>query len=142
MNIKPLHPNFRMPTRATELSGGFDVYMPEHGRLFPHADFGVMVGLGFSAAIPEGHVALLLPRSGTGSKQGLELNNTCGVLDADYRGEWKASLRIKNNAPFKWDAGERILQFVIVPVAQVTLNQVDDLDETVRGAGGFGHTGS
>jgi len=101
-----------------------------------------MVGLGFAAAVPEGHVALLLPRSGAGAKKGVSLNNTVGVIDPDYRGEWKACLRVKNKAPLKWEAGEKLLQAVIVPVARVELNQVEDLDETVRGDGGFGSTGS
>lgn len=141
MNIQPLHSNFKMPTRATELAGGFDLYMPEAGTLLPHQDTGLLIPLGFAAAIPEGSVALLLPRSGTGAKFGVSLNNTVGVIDADYRGEWKASLRLKNSAPFSWEAGERLLQFVIVPVFTPNLVLVDSLDDTERGASGFGGSG-
>ena len=113
--------------------------MPEAGTA---SGFSQFFGLGFAAAVPEGHVGLLLPRSGTGAKYGLELNNTCGVIDADYRGEWKAALRTKNGLPFEWQAGDRILQFMIVPIANVTLQQVETLDETRRGSGGFGSTGT
>ena len=141
MNIQSLHPNFKMPTRATELAGGFDLYMPEPGTLLPYQDSGLLIPLGFAAAIPEGCVALLLPRSGAGAKFGVSLNNTVGVIDADYRGEWKASLRLKNSAPFTWEAGERLLQFIIVPVLTPDLVLVDSLDGTERGASGFGSSG-
>lgn len=100
-----------------------------------------MFGLGFAAAVPDGYVGVLLPRSSTGAKHGLELNNTCGVIDSDYRGEWKAAIRTKSGIPFAWQAGDRILQFMIVPLAQVSLELVDSLDETNRGTGGFGSTG-
>ncbi len=100
-----------------------------------------LVGLGFAAAVPDGHVALLLPRSSAGAKHGVELNNTCGVIDADYRGEWKAAIKTKSGIPFSWNMGDRVLQFLVVPIANVTLNQVNSLDETARGEGGFGSTG-
>lgn len=100
-----------------------------------------MVGLGFAAAIPPNHIGLLLPRSSTGAKHGVELNNTCGVIDSDYRGEWRAAIKTKSGKPFTWEAGERILQFMIVPIADVTLELVTTLDQTARGNGGFGSTG-
>ena len=91
--------------------------------------------------VPAGNVALLMPRSSAGAKFGLELNNTVGVIDADYRGEWKAALRTKDGKPFSWVAGERLLQFLIIPVTQVTLERVDELSDTSRGTGGFGSSG-
>ena len=138
MLIKPLHNSFIMPTKGTEQAGAIDLYMPEDGTATGEA---VMVKLGFAAAIPTGYVGLLLPRSGTGSKHGLELNNTCGVIDADYRGEWVASIRTKSGIPFSWKAGERVLQCVVVACLDVKLQLVEDLDETKRGEGGFGSTG-
>lgn len=138
MRIQALHTAFIMPTKGTDQSGAFDIYMPEPGQvgMFPS-----IFGLGFAAEVPQGHVALLLPRSSAGAKFGLELNNTCGVIDADYRGEWKASLKTKLDSLLKWEAGDRILQFLIVPVAQVTLEQVESVSKTDRGTGGFGSTG-
>ena len=127
-----------MPTKASEKAGAFDIYMPEPGTAIGASH---MFGLGFAAAVPDGHVGVLLPRSSTGAKHGLELNNTCGVIDSDYRGEWKAAIRTKSGIPFTWQAGERILQFMIVPLAQVSLELVESLDETNRGTGGFGSTG-
>ncbi|MCM2973733.1 dUTP diphosphatase [Larsenimonas suaedae] len=138
MKMKKRHPNFILPTRGSEAAGGLDLYMPEAGEC---DDRTTKVGLGFSAAVPKGNVALLLPRSGTGAKFGLELNNTCGVIDADYRGEWIANLRTKNGERFSWDAGERVLQMVVVPAVYVTPELVDELDDTERGEGGFGDSG-
>lgn len=139
MRIKPLHQNFVQPIKSTDKAGAFDIYMPEAG-VVNHQQT-KMVGLGFAAEVPENHVALLVPRSGVGSKYGVELNNTIGVIDADYRGEWKAALKTKSGT-FRWDVEERVLQFLIVPVANVTLEVVDELDDTDRGSGGFGHTGN
>ena len=137
MQIKALHQNFIMPTSGSELAGAFDVYMPEDGKAYGNP---VKVGLGFAATIPPGYVALLVPRSGVGAKHGVELNNTCGVIDADYRGEWKAVLRTKDGRAYEWKAGDRVLQFMVVPVWKGNLELVEELSETDRGAGGFGST--
>jgi dUTP pyrophosphatase len=138
MKITALHENFVMPTKGTEQAGAFDIYMPEDGEIYGNSE---MFGLGFAAAVPPGHVALLLPRSSTGAKYGLELNNSCGVIDSDYRGEWKAALRTKNGSLFAWNKGDRLLQFIVIPVANVLLEKVSTLDETKRGTEGFGSTG-
>lgn len=143
MKFKPLHPNFKLPTKGTEGAGAYDIYMPEPGTLdmreFPD---GNLVPLGFAAEVPSGHVALLLPRSGVGAVYNLALNNTCGVIDSDYRGEWLAALRVNSEGGvLRWKAGERLLQFLLVPVAQVDFELTDELSESGRGIGGFGSTG-
>ena len=138
MDIQSLHPAFIMPTKASDKAGAFDIFMPEAGVITGTSQ---LIPLGFAAAIPDGHVGLLLPRSSAGAKHGVELNNTCGVIDSDYRGEWKAALRTKTGIAYHWGAGDRLLQFMVVPIANVTLNQVENLDETKRGTGGFGSTG-
>ena len=137
MQIKALCPNFQMPVKSTLKAGAFDIFMPEGGTAGNQSN---KFPLGFAGAVPEGHVALLLPRSGTGANFGLELNNTCGVIDSDYRNEWMAALRTKNGKDFTWEKGDRVIQFLIVPVAQVELMLVDTLDTTER-TGGFGSTG-
>jgi len=142
MQILDLHPNFQLPTRGSEHAAGYDIYMVEDG----HVEHGkpVTVKLGFATAIPPGFYARLLPRSSAGCKHGLELNNTEGVIDADYRGEWLASLNIKAGfKPLHWKAGDRLLQFVLAPVCVVRpeLEQVSTLSETQRGIGGLGSTG-
>ena len=139
MRVQSLHKAFIMPTKGTSMAGAFDIYMPEPGRvceLFP-----TTVALGFSAQVSPGHVALLLPRSGVGCRFGLELMNTCGVIDADYQGEWKAVLKTKGSQPYAWAAKERILQFLVVPVANVTLELGDPFQVTERSHDGFGSTG-
>jgi dUTP pyrophosphatase len=138
--VKPLHPAFQPPKQATDGSGGFDLYMPEAGEI--PAGGQVQVGLGFASAIPSGHVALLMPRSGVGTKQTLELANTLGLIDTDYRGQWLATMRTKNGEPFSWEAGTRLLQLAIVPIPKMHLEVVEELDETVRGEGGHGSTGT
>ncbi len=139
MRIKPMHHNFIMPIKSTKGAGAFDIHMTVSGNII--GQFPNMVGLGFAAEVPTGHVALIFPRSGAGAKHGVELNNTCGVIDSDYRGEWKAALRTKSGNMFAWEAGERVLQFLIVPVADVELECSDELDDTDRGSGGFGSSG-
>ena len=138
MRIKPIHPNFIMPTKGTKGAGAFDIYMPVSGDLYGSL---CKIGLGFAAEVPENHVALILPRSGVGSKHGLELNNSCGVIDSDFRGEWIATLRTKSGDSFSWKQGERLLQFLIVPVTNVQLELADELDDTERGSGGLGSSG-
>ena len=140
MLIKKLHNALIMPTKGTTGSGAFDIYMPECGSVVGYSP--TMVSLGFAAAVPPGNVALIFPRSSTGAKYGLELNNTCGIIDSDYRGEWKACLRTKDTGYFPWNAGDRLLQFLVMPVTNVTLQITDELDSTVRGTGGFGSTNS
>lgn len=139
MKIQALRPNFQLPTRGTPHSAGFDIYMPEAGSV-KHGEK-LRVTLGFATEIPEDSVAFLLPRSGAGSK-GLELVNTCGVIDADYRGEWIANLTMGLPGEFRWEAGERILQLVVTARYRGGLELVESVQETERGAGGFGSTGS
>lgn len=138
MRIQSLHTAFIMPTKGSDQAGAFDIYMPVGGYV---AGESAIVGLGFAAEVPKGYVALILPRSSTGAKFGLELNNTCGVIDSDYRGEWKAALRTKGNFRFEWFAGDRLLQFLVIPVIDVELVLVDSVSQTDRGNGGFGSTG-
>lgn len=139
MNFKKLHTNFTLPVRGSNAAGGLDVFMPYEGQITNEPAF---FPLGFAAAVPKGYVGLILPRSSMGAKYGLELNNTVGVIDSDYRGEWMASMRTKpGHDPINFAEGDRLVQIVVVPVADLTPVLVDDLDETARGAGGFGSTG-
>lgn len=129
-----------MPVRSTEMAGGLDLFMPYSGVAYENQE--TKVALGFAATVPYGHVGLILPRSGVGFKYGLELNNTCGVIDHDYTGEWFAMLRMKRLEEMKWQAGDRLLQVIVVPVAMVTPRLVLNLNPTGRGEGGLGSTGA
>jgi len=102
----------------------------------------VLVGCGFAMALPDGFEGQVRPRSGLASKSGVTVVNAPGTIDADYRGEVKVALINLGSVPFVIERGARIAQLVIAPVTRVTWEQVDALDGTARGAGGFGHTGS
>ena len=97
---------------------------------------------GIAIALPDpGFVALVFARSGLGVKHGISLSNGVGVIDSDYRGEISVGLTNLSQVPYTIQPGDRIAQLAVVPVMQARLNWVDQLDETDRGAGGFGSTG-
>ena len=101
------------------------------------------IGAGFAMACTEpGWAALLLPRSGLGHKHGIVLGNLVGLIDSDYQGELMVSCWNRGNAPFTIAVGERIAQLVLVPVVQAHFDIVEHFDESQRGTGGFGHSGS
>ena len=101
-----------------------------------------MVPTGLYIALPEGTEAQVRPRSGLAAKHGVTVLNTPGTIDADYRGEIKVILVNLSNEPFTINPGERIAQMVVARYEKVEWNVVDTLDETERGAGGFGSTGT
>jgi dUTP pyrophosphatase len=100
-----------------------------------------MVPCGFSMALPNGYEAQIRPRSGLASRHGITLINTPGTIDSDYRGEVFVPVVNLGRSPFTIERGMRIAQMLIQPVPVVRLVEVDDLDATSRGTGGFGHTG-
>jgi len=100
-----------------------------------------MVPTGLSVAIPEGYEIQMRPRSGLAAKHGLTCLNTPGTIDSDYRGELKVILINHGSEAFTIKRGERIGQMVLAPVTRIVWQEVDDLSETARGAGGFGSTG-
>ena len=101
-----------------------------------------MVPTGLYIALPEGTEAQIRPRSGLAAKHGVTVLNTPGTIDADYRGEIKVILVNLSNEPFTINPGERIAQMVVARYEKVEWNEVESLDETERGAGGFGSTGT
>lgn len=126
-----------IPTRATEGSGGYDLYLSGDTAIAPNRS--IIVGTGVKMKIPAGHIGLITPRSSTESK-GFCLANTVGVIDEDYRGE--IMLKIKNITAhkalvYKYD---KLFQISIIPILQQPLNLVEELDSTDRGEGGFGST--
>lgn len=139
MKVLGIHPTFQLPTKATEGSAAYDIYMPEAGSVIDHTP--TKIALGFAAEVPQGFAALIFPRSGVGTKHGLELNNTCGIIDADYRGEWMATLKVKHFPGFKWAAGDRLLQYLLVPVLDSPPELVHTLTSTLRDTGGLGSSG-
>ncbi len=102
-----------------------------------------LIGTGIAIHIAEpGFAAILLPRSGLGHKHGIVLGNLVGLIDSDYQGELKVSCWNRGDTEFTVTPGERICQMLIVPIVQATYEIVDEFNESTRGNGGFGHTGT
>lgn len=130
-----------LPAYSTESSAGMDVRanLEEPITLMPMQR--VLVPTGLKIALPQGYECQLRPRSGLALRHGITLVNTPGTVDADYRGEIGVILINLSNEPFVINDGERICQMVISPYTRGNWVTVENLDETERGAGGFGHTG-
>jgi len=128
-----------LPAYATAGAAGMDVVAAEELDLMPgqrHA-----VATGFAMAIPDGYEVQVRPRSGLALKHGITVPNTPGTIDSDYRGELKVIMINHGDVPFPIRRGDRIAQLVAAPVQRADFAEVDDLDATARGAGGFGSTG-
>ena len=128
-----------LPAYATDGAAGMDVVAAEDLDVAPGARHAVATG--FAIAIPPGHEVQVRPRSGLALKHGITCLNTPGTIDEDYRGEVKVILANLGSDPFPIRRGDRIAQLVPAPVLRATLDEVDTLDETARGSGGFGSTG-
>jgi dUTP pyrophosphatase len=130
-----------LPAYATSLSAGMDLRANLDEPLLLKPLERALVPTGLYIALPPGFEAQIRPRSGLAIKKGITVLNTPGTIDADYRGEIGVILINLSAEPFLIEDGERICQMVVAAHAQATWEQVDTLDETDRGAGGFGHTG-
>jgi dUTP pyrophosphatase len=128
-----------LPAYATDGAAGMDVVAAESLVLAPGSR--AAVATGFAIAIPEGYEVQVRPRSGLALKYGITCINTPGTIDSDYRGEIKVILANLGSEPFAVTRGERIAQLVPAPVQRAVIAQVDALDDTARGSGGFGSTG-
>lgn len=131
-----------LPTRMTAHAAGFDLAaaVPQSLTLEPGEIR--LIPCGFFMAIPHGYEAQVRPRSGLASRHGITLINSPGTIDSDYRGEVHVPLINHGRQPFTIERGMRIAQMLILPVPPVGIEEVEDLDQTDRGAGGFGHTGT
>ena len=128
-----------LPSYASEGAAGLDVVAAEAMTLAPGARHAVATG--FAIAIPPGYEVQVRPRSGLALKHGITCLNTPGTIDSDYRGEVKVILANLGAEPFEIARGERIAQLVPAPVLRASFLECDTLDDTERGAGGFGSTG-
>jgi len=130
-----------LPTYATEQSAGMDLRADVSESVVLHPMERMLVPTGLHIALPPGFEAQVRPRSGLALKHGITVLNTPGTIDADYRGEIKVLLINFSNQDFVINAGERIAQMVVARHEQVEWVDVEQLDETARGEGGYGHTG-
>ena len=128
-----------LPAYATEGAAGMDVVSAEDVTLAPGARHAVATGL--ALAIPPGYEIQVRPRSGLALKHGISVPNTPGTIDSDYRGELKVILINHGAEAFAILRGDRVAQLVLAPVTRAAWEEVADLDQTARGAGGFGSTG-
>ena len=128
-----------LPAYASEGAAGMDIVSAEDVVIAPGARHAVATGL--AVAIPHGFEIQVRPRSGMALKHGISVPNTPGTIDSDYRGEMKVILINLGDAPFEIRRGDRVAQLVLAPVVQGSWIEVEALDETARGAGGFGSTG-
>ena len=144
LRIRKLDPRAILPQYQSELAAGLDLtaLLPEGteavtiepGRIY-------LAKTGLAVAIPPGYEAQVRPRSGLASKSAITLPNAPGTIDADYRGEVMVPLINLGREPYRLVHGTRIAQMVIAPVARAAIEEVQSLDDTARGAGGFGSTG-
>jgi dUTP pyrophosphatase len=138
--VKRLNDAARVPTRAHDGDAGMDLYAAEPARLEPGER--ASVGTGIAVAIPEGHAGLVLPRSGLAARHGISVVNAPGLVDSGYRGEVRVLLlNTDRDTAFEVQVGDRIAQLLVTPYSSEEPIEVSDLEETVRGAGGFGSSG-
>ena len=135
----PGNEDLPLPAYATAGAAGMDVVSAEDVDLAPGARHAVATGL--AMAIPEGFEIQVRPRSGLALKHGISVPNAPGTIDSDYRGELKVILVNLGIEPFEIRRGDRVAQLVLAPVTRASWLEVESLDETARGEGGFGSTG-
>ena len=140
MKIKLLNSNATIPSRQTDGSAGFDLYSSQTASVSSGCTFKIRTGIALQ--IPEGYVGLIFARSGLATKKGLRPANCVGVIDSDYRGEIIVALHNDSSDYADIKIGDRIAQLVVVPYVSPIIIQSDELDDTDRGSGGFGSTGT
>ena len=144
IDVKILDPRMRdqLPTYATRGSAGLDLRacLDEALTIEPGATHLVPTGLAIHVADP-GYAAVILPRSGLGHKHGIVLGNLVGLIDSDYQGPLMVSAWNRSQVAYTLEPMERLAQLVVLPIAQVQFNVVDEFEQSNRGTGGFGSTG-
>lgn len=153
VKVKKLTNTAILPTKATDGAAGYDLYADADEHMYCHygkyllrENETVRFPTGIAMAIPKGYVGLIYPRSGKAINNGLRLANCVGVIDSDYRGEIKVALHLDSMDRYPYNKfeiapGDRIGQIIFKKYEEADFQVVDELDETERGAGGFGSTG-
>lgn len=141
LRIKRLRDEVELPEYQSEHAAGLDLHAAVERAVEIAPGAIAMIPCGFAMAIPRGYEAQVRPRSGLASRHGITLPNAPGTIDADYRGEVKVPLINLGREAFTVERNMRIAQMIIAPIAHCRVEEVAELDATVRGAGGFGSTG-
>ena len=139
--VRRLRDDAVLPRYMTPHAAGLDLHAAMEGELVLQPGERALIGTGIAIALPDGCEAQVRPRSGLALRHGITLLNSPGTIDPDYRGEVGVILVNLGSEPFTFRNGERIAQLVIAPFIRGTLVEVEELEETARGEGGFGHTG-
>lgn len=141
IRVKKMSSTAKLPTRGSAAAAGYDLYadIQEDVEIAPHTT--AMISTGLSMEIPEGYFGAVFARSGLAAKEGLRPANCVGVCDSDYRGPYMVAMHNDTDVPRTVTPAERIAQLVVMPYLPVLFEEADELDETVRGEGGFGSTG-
>jgi dUTP pyrophosphatase len=141
VQVRRLRPDAIVPRYMSARAAGLDLCAAIDQPITLPPGGAAAIGTGLAMAIPDGYEGQVRPRSGLAMKSQVTVTNAPGTIDADYRGECRVLLINHGREPFTVSSGDRIAQLVIAPVVQAELVEVDALDETERGAGGFGSTG-
>ena len=141
VQIKKLNENATVPTNGSEKAAGFDLYACLEDFVEISEGETVKIGVGIAMAIPDGYFGAIYARSGLATKSGLRPANCVGIVDSDYRGEIIVALHNDSGSRKTVYHGDRIAQLVVTPYLPIDLYEVDELDDTARGTGGFGSTG-
>lgn len=139
IKVKKLNEKAILPTRGSDYAAGYDLYALEGAVIKAHET--VKIGTGLAFELPNETFAAIFARSGLATKQGLRPANCVGICDSDYRGEYIVALHNDTDEDKTINAGERIAQMVLMPYIPMVFEEVEELEESVRGAGGFGSTG-
>lgn len=140
--VRLLRDGASLPRYMTEQAAGLDLAACLDAPLVLAPGARALVPTGLAIELPAGYEAQVRPRSGLALRHGITCLNSPGTIDADYRGEVRVLLVNLGGEPFTIEHGERIAQLVVAPVARAELHVVEELGDTARGAGGFGHTGT
>ncbi len=141
VNVKKLNDKATLPTYGSEFAAGSDLYACMDAPITIMAGKTRFINTGLAMEVPVGFAGLIYARSGLACKKGLAPANKVGVVDSDYRGEIMVALHNHSNEDITVEHGERIAQLVITPYLTAIFNETDELNDTVRGEGGFGSTG-
>lgn len=143
VQIKKLNERAKLPTTGSQYAAGYDLYacLDGDGAVIIPPHHTVRVGSGIAVALPEGTFGAVFARSGLASKEGLRPANCVGVVDCDYRGECIVAVHNDSDTDRTIHDGDRIAQMVLLPYLPMEFEEVGELPETARGAGGFGSTG-
>ncbi len=141
LRIKRLSPHAVLPRYQSEHAAGMDLHAAVGQPVTIEPGEIVLVPCGFALAVPVGYEAQIRPRSGLANRHGISIPNAPGTIDSDYRGELMVSLINHGRSSFTVEPKMRIAQLIVAPVARCAVEEAEELDETIRGAGGFGSTG-